>query len=100
MRYLVIHRESVIFGQNTLSATGRKDATKALTTIDQLLEERPQQCVQIPRNQKNYHGLPEMFKPGEEVVICGAYLGMCLYVAYTILMRNQFKVDYHPQGCI
>ena len=100
MKYLIIHRSSVEISQGILSEEGQKEAKKTLATIDEILKEMPEKCVRINSNQRDIGVVSEYFEKGEEVILCGAYLGMCLYVAHSVLVQKGVKVGFHPTGCI
>jgi carbonic anhydrase/acetyltransferase-like protein (isoleucine patch superfamily) len=97
MKHCIIHRRCVEIEMNSSIHPGYKDkAKKAYDTIENLIE--TQNVVLIDHEHPEIAG--DFFQKGDEVMISGAYLGMCLQIAYSSLVSKGCKVSYHPKGCI
>ena len=96
----IIHPEFVArevrSSQNTLLQ--RNLAFQALLDITTLLEEDPD-VILIERGE-DPASAADYYRPGEKVILYGAYRDGCLETARRALTAQGVEVEYHPTGSI
>ena len=108
MRHVVLHREDVEFWKDNPAATSglRARATEAHRVIEDLLARVPD-VIRLDRHRKGIrevgdapkHSINDL-KPGEEVMLYGAYHGMGLSQLYGSLIIRGMKPRYNERGFI
>ncbi len=97
IKHCVVHRNCV----NIDAGIGGPKVEIVKKTIDDLIDSRDKNNLNILLFDKgNPERISDYFEKGDEVILYGAYLGMCLYTAERVLMEKGVKVFFHPEGCI
>tara|TARA_Y100000296_G_C5109832_1_gene224561 strand:+ start:232 stop:531 length:300 start_codon:yes stop_codon:yes gene_type:complete len=99
MKHCIIHRRLVEIEKinPTLSKKSRERANIAHKTILELIENDENLILFDTENPKK---IPDYFQKGDEVMLHGAYLGMCLSTVYNGLIKKGVSVEIYPKGCI
>ena len=108
MRHVVLHREDVEFWKDNPTATSglRAKATEAHRVIQDLLAKVPD-VIRLDRHHRVMREVGDAaasslndLKPGEEVMLYGAYHGMGLSQLYDSFIIRGMKPCYNERGFI
>ena len=106
MKHLIMHQQfiesrKVQTKQITCNEdmSRRNQAVLARMTIDSVIKQEPASDV-IDYYDGDPKLVADLFNPGDQVTLYGAYLNGCLKDAEEALIAKGVKVQYHPRGCI
>ncbi|HLC52902.1 MAG TPA: hypothetical protein VJI98_06665 [Candidatus Nanoarchaeia archaeon] len=99
MRNCVIHPRFVVaeFRNRNNSRSEKNLALQAHFDIETIIRSDPNVVILDTGDPAS---VADFFKPGEEVMLYGAYRDGCLQTAREALLAKGVKVDYHPTGSI